>query len=93
MPITDLESLRAPLVQTYGQLTAIEQSIVQLFSVIYEPVGRAAILTCVNQAKLHQGKAFTAVTFKPYLDKWNWTPVHPFTDRNCDSRGDCCRSV
>jgi superfamily II DNA or RNA helicase len=69
MPITDLESLRAPLVQTYGQLTAIEQSIVQLFSVIYEPVGRAAILTCVNQAKLHQGKAFTAVTFKPYLDK------------------------
>ncbi|MGF1570930.1 MAG: DEAD/DEAH box helicase [Nodosilinea sp.] len=44
----DIESFRAKLVQTYRQLPELEREIVQLFSVLYAPVGKTKFLDCIN---------------------------------------------
>lgn len=44
---------------------------VQLFSVIYEPVSRSSFMTCLNQVEAtnQQGKLFVNQSLKPYIDR------------------------
>ncbi|MFB2836217.1 hypothetical protein, partial [Floridanema evergladense] len=54
------------LAQAYYQLPTVEQKIIQLFAVIYEPINRTAFLTCLNQSgcRNENGKAFIDSTLK-----------------------------
>ncbi|MBW4470799.1 MAG: DEAD/DEAH box helicase [Stenomitos rutilans HA7619-LM2] len=67
----DPEQVRNHLVKTYRSLQAIEQLMVQLFSVIYEPVSRALLVNCWNYLGEHDrgSKHFTAPSIKPYIDR------------------------
>jgi len=73
MSATDADpvKLRRQLVEKYHQLLPPEQVIVQLFSVIYEPVSRAAFALCLNQTGTRDknGKPFTQQTLKPYIEQ------------------------
>jgi hypothetical protein len=62
---------RQQIVAAYRKLTALEQKMVQLFSVIYEPVSRTLFLNCWNQVagQTKQGKTLNAPTLKPYIDR------------------------
>lgn len=68
---TELSQLRQEYVETYQQLPATEKEIVQLFSVIYEPVTRTNFLQCINVVRQKQGSIinFNSKTLKPYLEK------------------------
>ncbi len=68
---TDLERLRAQLLERYHSLPSLEQLIVQLFSVIYEPISRATFMVCLNQLGAHdpQGKPFTTASLKPHIER------------------------
>ena len=44
----EIDKIRSELIEKYNQLPALEKKIVQLFSVIYEPVNRTALDGCVN---------------------------------------------
>lgn len=70
-PNADTVNLRRQLVEAYRKLPDLEQRIVQLFSVIYEPVNRTSLMLCLNQlgAEDAQGKPFTNPTLKPYIDR------------------------
>ncbi len=61
---------RQALVEAYGKLGKPEKLIVQMFSVIYEPVNRTMALACCNE--LHQRnkkfKRFTSSSFAPVLN-------------------------
>jgi superfamily II DNA or RNA helicase len=67
----DAVKLRTQLVENYRKLPPLEQKIVQLFSVIYEPVSRAAFAICWNQIEVENknSKHFTNPTLKPYIDR------------------------
>jgi superfamily II DNA or RNA helicase len=67
----DSERLRAQLLDRYQSLSPFEQLIVQLFSVIYEPISRAAFITCLNQLGAYdlQGKAYTTASLKPHIER------------------------
>jgi superfamily II DNA or RNA helicase len=70
----DLSTQSAPiyseLAAAYAKLTALEQKIVQLFAIIYQPVSRISFLDYLNQiAKGKNGRQFTAAEIKPHLDK------------------------
>lgn len=67
----DTVKLRTQLVEGYQKLSPLEQAIVQLFSVIYEPVSRAAFAICLNQIGVHNknDKPFTQQTLKPYIER------------------------
>jgi superfamily II DNA or RNA helicase len=57
-------------VEAYRQLSELDQILVQLFSVIYEPVNRVTALSCVNQAELlKDNKHFTIATLKLHIDR------------------------
>jgi superfamily II DNA or RNA helicase len=61
---------RRSVTEAYRQLSELEQTLVQLLSVIYEPVNRTLILNCANHAGLRaDNKSFTIATLKPYLDR------------------------
>jgi SNF2 family DNA or RNA helicase len=70
-PETDTAQLRSQLAQAYRQLPRLEQKIVQLFSVIYEPIARTSLMECFNQIgeRDEKGRLFIAKTLKPYLDR------------------------
>ncbi|KYC37246.1 hypothetical protein WA1_47375 [Scytonema hofmannii PCC 7110] len=63
--------LRSQLAKDYHQLPVLEQSIVQLFSVIYESINRTSFLECFTYvgARNEKGQLFNASTLKPYIDK------------------------
>jgi hypothetical protein len=65
------EQIRSHLVQVYRKLPLLEQVMVQLSSVIYEPTSRALFLNCLNYLNENDrgGKHFTASTIKPYIDR------------------------
>ncbi|MUH00160.1 hypothetical protein F7734_50975 [Scytonema sp. UIC 10036] len=67
----DSDVLRSQLAKDYHQLPALEQNIVQLFSVIYEPINRTSFLECFTYigARNEKGQLFNASTLKPYIDK------------------------
>ena len=64
------EQVRQQLVKVYRSLPPLEQLMVQLFSVIYEPVSRALLVNCWNYLGEHDrgSKHFTAPSIKPYID-------------------------
>jgi len=68
---TDTVKLRTQLVENYRQLPQLEKQIVQLFSVIYEPVSRASLALCWNQTQVRNknSKHFTNPSLKPYIDR------------------------
>ena len=67
----DTEQVRSQLVKVYRSLPLLEQVMVQLFSVIYEPTSRTLFLNCLNylEEKERSGKHFSNPTLKPYLDR------------------------
>ncbi|GAA6623014.1 hypothetical protein [Scytonema sp. NUACC26] len=67
----DSEVLRSQLAKDYRQLSTLEQSIIQLFSVVYEPINRTTFLDCFTYtgARNENGLLFNASNLKPYLDK------------------------
>ncbi|WP_254721978.1 hypothetical protein [Kovacikia minuta] len=73
MPDSSVDSAktRDRLIDLYYDLSPLEQLMVQLFSVIYEPISRASFALCLNQigAQDKNGKLFTAQTLKPYIDR------------------------
>jgi superfamily II DNA or RNA helicase len=62
---------RDPLLDVYYELSSLEQLIVQLLSVIYEPIGRNMLIICLEHigAKDSKGQPFKPLTLKPYLDR------------------------
>lgn len=62
---------RDKLAATYRALPAVEQEILQLFSVVYEPVSRTTFVSCCGPAGLRDesGRIFVNKTLKPHLDK------------------------
>ncbi|MGK7915155.1 MAG: DEAD/DEAH box helicase [Prochloraceae cyanobacterium] len=72
MTTSELEpvALGHQLRQIYHQLPTQKRQIIQLFSVIYEPINRTAFLACLNQtgAKQANGKPFNNRTLKNHLE-------------------------
>lgn len=69
---TDIVKLRRrQVVEAYHKLSSLEQLIVQLFSVIYEPINKVTFVRCLNQtgAQDRKGKPFTNQTLKSYIDR------------------------
>jgi SNF2 family DNA or RNA helicase len=64
--------IRQSLLETYRKLTPLEQTMLQLFSVIYEPISRASFMMCLNLARVTdaKGRAFTNAALKPYIDRF-----------------------
>ena len=62
--------LQTQLAQAYRQLPPLSEKIVQLFSVIYEPINRTSFRDCWNYigAREHNYKPFVNATLKPYID-------------------------
>lgn len=73
MPLStaDTENVRSMLVKVYQKLPALEQVMVQMFSIIYEPVSQSVFVNCLNNldAKDRGNQRFTTATIKPYLDR------------------------
>jgi SNF2 family DNA or RNA helicase len=73
--MTDLDTntikLGNQLVDKYRSLSSLEQALVQLFSVIYEPISRASFLLCLNQVKVfdQDGQPFSQQNIKPQIDR------------------------
>jgi SNF2 family DNA or RNA helicase len=67
----ELEQTRSKLVQIYQKLDALEQAMVQLFSIIYEPISRSLFVNCWNYLgeKDRGGKVLTITTIKPLIDR------------------------
>ncbi len=65
------ENQRRQVVEAYYELSSLEPCIAQLFAVIYEPISRASMVLCLNQAAIHDqaGKPFAQTTFKPVCDR------------------------
>ncbi|XGV97207.1 MAG: DEAD/DEAH box helicase [Leptolyngbya sp. BL-A-14] len=70
LPYANPEQVRSQLVKIYRSLPPMEQLMVQLFSVIYEPISRALLINCWNNLGEHDrgSKHFTAPSIKPYID-------------------------
>jgi superfamily II DNA or RNA helicase len=64
-----IEKQRQQLVISYNSLPELDRAIGQLISVIYTPVSRTQILTCLEHTKLSGEKPLIAATLKPYLDR------------------------
>jgi SNF2 family DNA or RNA helicase len=60
---------RQQLVINYHMLPELDRAIGQLISVIYTPVSRTMILTCLEHTKLAGEKPLIAATLKPYIDR------------------------
>ncbi len=67
----NVAAIRTDLAEKYRQLPDLERKIVQLFSVIYEPISRATFTDCFNGLSLKNRNktAFTASTLKSYIDQ------------------------
>ncbi|QZZ22946.1 DEAD/DEAH box helicase [Leptothermofonsia sichuanensis E412] len=63
--------IREQLSEAYHGLRPLEQLMVQLFSVIYEPVSRATFVICLNdtQTRNIDDKPFTQQSLKPFIDR------------------------
>ncbi|TFI54938.1 DEAD/DEAH box helicase [Mastigocladus laminosus UU774] len=67
----DNQKLPAQLAQAYRQLAPLDQKIVQLFSVIYEPINRNSFMGCLNQigALDENNKPFVNKTLSRHIDE------------------------
>jgi superfamily II DNA or RNA helicase len=65
--------LQGQYLANYRKLPSLERYILQLFSVIYEPVSRATFLECLNKAAFKDEKKkpvyLTVTTLKPYIER------------------------
>lgn len=72
MPLTlpQTENLRKPLIEAYAKRSPLHKNILQLFSVIYEPVSKALLLECLKHSKVRDNnkKPFTTTTLAPHLE-------------------------
>ena len=72
MSDSDVETaqLRSQLIEEFHLLPPLEEKIIQLFSVIYEPINRTSFLECFNYigARDTDYKPFTNPKLKPYID-------------------------
>ena len=68
---TNTVKLRRQVVEEYHKLSSLEQMMVQVFSVIYEPISKTAFVRCLNQTGVQDesSKPFTPQTLIPYLDR------------------------
>jgi superfamily II DNA or RNA helicase len=68
---TDIPILQTQLAQDYRQLSDVDRKIVQLFSVIYEPINRILFQNCINQigALDENNKPFVNKTLSRHIDK------------------------
>ena len=68
---TNPDKIRNQLIKIYQELPPKERQMVQLFSVIYEPVSRTSFMSCLGYAGIRDdnGKAFISKTLKPYIDR------------------------
>ena len=59
------------LITAYSSLSPFEQTVLQLLSVIHEPVNRTAILNCMRRAEIKGPKDHWLIlpTITPYLTK------------------------
>lgn len=66
----DSTKLQTQLAQVYSQLSHIDQKIVQLFSVIYEPINRTSFMNCLNQIGTldENNKPFINKSLSRYID-------------------------
>lgn len=66
----DTPKLQTQLAQAYHQLPPLTQKIVQLFSVIYEPINRTSFMNCLNQtgALDENNKQFVNKTLSRHID-------------------------
>ncbi len=66
----DTAQLRSQITQEYYLLPPLAEKIIQLFSVIYEPINRTSFLECFNDigARDANYKPFINSTLKPYID-------------------------
>lgn len=67
---TDSTKLQTQLAQAYRQLSHIDQKIVQLFSVIYEPINRTSFMNCLKQIGTldENNKPFVNKTLSRHID-------------------------
>jgi superfamily II DNA or RNA helicase len=69
---TEQAKQRRALVDAYGKLNQQEQLIVQMFSLIYEPVNRTIAMTCCNlllKSIDQKFKGFVTATFNPIVTR------------------------
>jgi superfamily II DNA or RNA helicase len=68
--LADIETARQNLVKKYQQLPDLEREMLQLYSVIYAPVGKKQFLDCLNAYIKgdKQRKTFTNATLTPHLN-------------------------
>ncbi len=66
------QQLQTELAEAYCQLSPLEEKIVQLFSVVYEPINRTSFLECWNDiaASDNNYKPLVNAKLKPYLEKF-----------------------
>jgi SNF2 family DNA or RNA helicase len=71
MAQSPVEQTRSRLSKVYHGLPPVEKVIVQLFSVIYEPISRTLLISCWNllSEQDKSGKHFTSPSIKPYIDR------------------------
>ena len=67
----ELAKLRERLVNAYRKLPPLDKKILQLLSVIYEPVSRTKLLACLNEMKVLDSdkKSLVMQTLKPPCDR------------------------
>jgi hypothetical protein len=65
--------LQTRYLANYRKLPSLERYMLQLFSVIYEPISRANFVECFNQAAFKDEKKkrvyLNAITLKPYIER------------------------
>ncbi len=68
--LADTPKLQTQLAQAYYQLPPLDQKIVQLFSVIYEPINRTSFMACLNQIGIfdENNKPFVNKTLSRHID-------------------------
>ena len=69
--LVDTAETHSRLIQDFYSLPPLEQKIIQLFSVIYEPVKRTAFVDCLNYIGARDSKhqPFNSSKLKPYIEK------------------------
>ena len=65
------EDLRTTLLERYHQLPAFDRELVQLFSVIYTPVGKTKVVDCLNAYLRHGGQKlkYDLAKLNPHLTR------------------------
>ena len=66
-----LEDERAKLLERYHQIPAFDRELVQLFSIIYTPVGKTKVVDCLNAYLRHSGQTlkYDLAALNPHLTR------------------------